>query len=125
MDALGGWISEIRYFYIRQLAFPLSPHAQALWHWLMWKLNSAFWCQPIKLSLAELAGGTKMSPSMVKKARAELIEGGYIIHEPMGGARPASYLMLSCIRPGLPIAPSKKIKGLEETPAGKTPALLH
>lgn len=25
MDALGGWISEIRYFYIRQLAFPLSP----------------------------------------------------------------------------------------------------
>ena len=58
MDTLGGWLSEIRYFYKRQVSQPLSPCAQALWHYLMWRANGVFWQFPLRLSVPELAGGT-------------------------------------------------------------------
>ena len=110
MDTLGSWLGEIRYFYKRQLASPLSPQAQALWHWLMWKANGVFWQFPLRLSVPEIAGGTKMSESMVKKARAELTEAGYILHEAFGGNKPAGYWILSCIRPGTVMAPKSQGK---------------
>ena len=46
-----------------------------------------------------------MSESMVKKARAELTAGGYILHEAFGGNKPAGYWILSCIRPEEVLAP--------------------
>ena len=67
MDSLGGWLSEIRFFYMRQLAFPLSPHGQALWHWLMWRANTVYWQFPLRLSVPEIAGGTRMSQAMVRE----------------------------------------------------------
>ncbi|WP_296771454.1 helix-turn-helix domain-containing protein [Selenomonas sp.] len=108
MDALGGWLSEIRYFYMRQVSVPLSPHGQALWHWLMWRANTVFWQFPLRLSMAEIAGGTKMSESMVKRARGELVQGGFLLHEAFGGNKPAGYWLLSCIKPGEVIAPRAK-----------------
>ncbi|WP_143555527.1 helix-turn-helix domain-containing protein [Selenomonas ruminantium] len=111
MDALGGWLSEIRFFYKRQVSAPLSPQAQALWHWLMWRANGVYWQFPLRLSVPEIAGGTKMSESMVKKARAELTEAGYILHEAFGGNKPAGYWMLSCIRPGAVLSPKAQAKG--------------
>ena len=89
MDTLGGWMQEIRYFYKRQLSFPLSTHAQALWSYLMYRGNEAFWHFPLRLSLMELAGGTKMSVTMVKRARRELEDYGYIRHQSFGGNKPA------------------------------------
>ena len=109
MDSLGGWLNEIRYFYMRQLSVPLSPHGQALWHWLMWRANTVFWQFPLRLSVPEIAGGTKMSESMVKKARAELVAGGYLLHEAFGGSRPAGYWILSCIKPGAVMSPKLKL----------------
>ena len=110
MDTLGGWLNEIRFFYKRQVMLPLSPHAQALWHYLMWRANNVFWQFPLRLSLAEIAGGTKMSASMVKRARGELTKGGYILHEAFGGNKPAGYWVLSCIKPGMLLAPKGKLQ---------------
>ena len=119
MDALGGWMQEIRYFYRRQLSCPVSTHAQALWAYLMYRGNENFWQFPIRLSVSELAGGTKMSPTMVKRARRELEEGGYLLHEAYGGNRPAGYYMLSCLRPGTAIAPKlPRLPAERETGAG-------
>ena len=121
MDSLGGWLSEIRFFYMRQLAFPLSPHGQALWHWLMWRANTVYWQFPLRLSVPEIAGGTKMSQAMVKRARAELVKGGFILHEAFGGNKPAGYWILSCIKPGAVMQPHVKVKGKQssETTGGK------
>lgn len=110
MDTLGGWLNEIRFFYKRQVMLPLSPHAQALWHYLMWRANCVFWQFPLRLSLYELSGGTKMSTSMVKRARAELMDGGYILHEAFGGNKPAGYWILSCIKPGKLLAPKGNLQ---------------
>lgn len=118
MDSLGGWLNEIRYFYMRQLSVPLSPHGQALWHWLMWRANTVFWQFPLRLSVPEIAGGTKMSESMVKKARAELVAGGYLLHEAFGGSRPAGYWILSCIKPGAVMSPKLKLNN-EDGSKGK------
>ena len=115
MDTLGGWLNEIRYFYKRQVTVPLSPQGQALWHWLMWRANCVFWQFPLQLSVPEIAGGTKMSESMVKKARAELTAGGYLLHEAFGGNKPAGYWLMSCIKPGQLLAPKKA--ALPQAPA--------
>lgn len=114
MDAAGGWLSEIRYFYKRQVAEPLSPHAQALWHWLMWRANNVFWQFPLRLSVMEMAGGTKMSQTMVKKARSELIRGGYLVHEAYGGSRPGGYWLMSCVSPGRELAAKGRFKKDED-----------
>ena len=82
MDVVGGWLNEMRYFYQRQVSVPLSPHAQALWCWLMYRANSVFWKFPLRLSVPEMAGCTKMSPAMVKKARAELVAAGEVENVP-------------------------------------------
>ena len=80
MDTLGGWLSEIRFFYMRQLSVPLSPHGQALWHWLMWRANTVFWQFPLRLSMPEIAGGTKMSEPMVKRARQRMMSSLHTQH---------------------------------------------
>ncbi|MCR5437992.1 MAG: helix-turn-helix domain-containing protein [Selenomonas sp.] len=117
MDTLGGWMQEIRYFYKRQLSFPLSTHAQALWSYLMYRGNEAFWHFPIRLSLMELAGATGMSLTMVKRARRELEEYGYIRHKAFGGNRPAGYYMLSNIHIGQQMGP--KLPNLAPKEAAK------
>ena len=121
MDTLGGWMQEIRYFYKRQLAFPLSPHAQALWAYLMYRGNEAFWHFPIRLSLLELAGATKMSVTMVKRARRELEDYGYIRHQSFGGNKPAGYYILSNINIGQKLAPQtdKGATAAQSVPAAK------
>jgi hypothetical protein len=111
MDTLGGWMQEIRYFYKRQLSFPLSTHAQALWSYLMYRGNEAFWHFPLRLSLMELAGGTKMSVTMVKRARRELEDYGYIRHQSFGGNKPAGYYILSNIHIGQKLAPQVERNG--------------
>ena len=110
MDTVGGWLNEIRYFYKRQVAAPISPHAQALWHWLMWRANNVFWQFPLRLSVPEIAGGTKMSTAMVKRARAELVQGGYLLHEAYGGNRAGGYWLMSCVCPGKALAAKCRIK---------------
>lgn len=103
MDTVGGWLSEIRFFYRRQSLRPLSANGQVLWHYLMYRANEAFWQWPVRLSLMELAGGTRLPPTAVKRARRELVEAGYVLHEEGRGRQPAGYVMLSCVQPGRPM----------------------
>ncbi len=116
METAGGWITEIRYFYIRQTMDPLSAHAQALWHYLMYRANNTFWKFPLVLRATELSGALNMSVSSVKKARAELVNGGYLLHERQTGNRAAQYYLLSNVTPGKLVAPLKPLKVL---PGGK------
>ena len=80
-----------------------------------------YWQFPLRLSVPEIAGGTKMSQAMVKRARAELVKGGFILHEAFGGNKPAGYWILSCIRPGTVMEPHLKVKGKQsgESSSGK------
>ena len=110
MDTAGGWLNEIRYFYKRQVTEPLSPNGQALWHWLMWRANNVFWQFPLRISVPEISGGTKMSETAVKRARAELVKGGYLVHEAYGGNRAGGYWLMSCLSPGKALAAKGKFK---------------
>ena len=60
-----------------------------------------------------------MSEPMVKRARAELVKGGFILHEAFGGNRPAGYWILSCIRPSEVMAPKAKTKAADDGHSGK------
>lgn len=95
-----GWMSEIRYFYATQTERPLSAHAQAVWHYLMYRANGVWWRLPLVLRTGELAGALKMSVSAVKKARKELVDGKYILHESQSGNKAACYYLLSMVRQG-------------------------
>ncbi len=114
MDVVGGWISEIRYFYVHQSMEPLSAHAQALWHYLMYRANNTFWSFPLVIRVTELSGALNMSVSAVKKARAELVKGGYLLHERQQGNQAARYFILSNIRPGKVVEPLKVLPGGKE-----------
>lgn len=98
--AQADWITEIRYFYRSQYLRPLSTQAQALWHYLMYRENEAFWQPPIYLHAAEIHGAVGISLSSFKKARRELVEGGYLCHEAAVGNKAAGYSLLSCVVPG-------------------------
>lgn len=103
MRKFSGWISEITYFYRQQMMRPLSPKAQALWHYLMNRANEVYWNFPMLLSLPEIAAGCHMSDSAAKRARRELIDKYYLACEPQGGSRPSAYTLLSNLRPGYPV----------------------
>lgn len=92
-----------------------------LWAYLMYRGNEAFWHFPIRLSLLELAGATKMSVTMVKRAGRELEDYGYIRHQSFGGNKPAGYYILSNINIGQKLAPQtdKSATAAQSVPAAK------
>jgi len=113
----GGWIAEIKYFYMRQSLSPLSAEAQALWHYLMYRANAAFWQMPLILQTAEIAGAVKLSESSFKRARKALEEGGYLIVEAQGGRRQSHYYLMSCFTPGKVLEPARILKDADEKDA--------
>ena len=103
MKKFSGWIYEIRYFYLQQMMRPLTPKAQAVWHYIMNCANEVYWNFPILLSLPKIAADCHMSESSAKRARQELIDKYYLVCEPQGGSRPSAYTLLSNLRPGYPV----------------------
>ena len=106
----GGWITEIKYFYTSQSCRPVSAEAQALWHYLMYRANAAFWQMPLVLQSAEIEGAVKLSESSFKRARKVLEENGYLMVEAQGGRRQSHYYLLSCVSPGKVLQPAKILK---------------
>ena len=98
-------MSEIRGFYGLQSTTPVSASAQALWNYLMYRANAAWWAMPLIIRHAELEGALGLGPWAFKEARRELVEA-------QGGSRPSKYFLLSCVRPGAVMAPSMSFKGL-------------
>jgi len=97
--ATSGWITEIRYLYLQMMIRPLTPQAQALWHFLMQKANAIFWEFPLVMRAEELAGGCGMSLTTFKRTRAELADKRYILWESQGSNRPAHYYVFSNVHP--------------------------
>ena len=117
MDTVGGWMSEIRGFYGLQSTSPVSFGAQALWNYLMYRANAAWWAMPLVLRNEELQGALGMKPWTFKEARRELVEGKYLMLEPQGGPLPSRYFLLSCLRPGAVVRPNLTFKGMEKKEA--------
>ncbi|MBQ7498573.1 MAG: hypothetical protein IJU00_12215 [Selenomonas sp.] len=113
MDSLGGWISEIRGFYMLQMKTPVSAGAQALWHYLMYRANAAWWVMPLVLRSDELMGAVKLTRSSFKRAREELVAAGFLLVEPQGGRQPSRYFLTSCVRPGSFVQPRLKFSEKE------------
>ena len=102
-------MSEIRGFYMLQMRTPLSPNAQALWHYLMYRANAAWWSMPLMLRSDELMGAVKLTRASFKRARQELIAGGFLVLEPQRGRQPSRYYLTSCVRPGSFVQPRMKV----------------
>ena len=107
MDTVGGWIGEVRYFYTNLILRPLSPNAQALWNYLMYRANGAFWQMPIYLRSAEIIGAVGLSRSGFLRARQELLDNEYICCSERRG-KPTGYALMSNIRSGCLMQPRRK-----------------
>ena len=103
-EAMTGFITEFRYFHQMMPVRPLSASAQALWQYLFYRANAAYWQFPLHLQLNELAGALRISRSSVQRARAELAE-----QEP--GSRSVKYYLISNVRPHMLMMPEEMLAG--------------
>ena len=94
------FIRECTTFFRRQTVDPLSMGAQALWHYLFYRLNEAYWAQPMFLTTNELAGALRISPGSATRYRDELAEKGYILYEHARKKHMGRYYVMSCDNPG-------------------------
>lgn len=103
-------MSEIRGFYALQVKSPVSANAQALWNYLMYRANAAWWCMPLIIRNDELQGALGLKLSALKRARGELVDGKFLVIESQGGNKPSHYYLMSCIRPGEALQPNVRLK---------------
>lgn len=110
-EAMTGFITEFRYFHQMMPVRPLSASAQALWQYLFYRANAAYWQFPLHMQLNELAGALRLSRSSVQRARAELAEQGYLLYEQEPGSRSAKYYLISNVRPHMLMTPEEMLAG--------------
>ena len=94
------WMTEAMAMRRRLVGCPLSVEAQAMWSYLMYRLNAAFWRQPMCLAIGEIAGSLMISSKRARRARHELSEKGFILFEQPQGQPFGFYYMMSCQMPG-------------------------
>lgn len=71
-EAMTGFITEFRFFHQMQPVRPVSACAQALWHYLFYRANAAFWQFPLKIQANEIAGArTDLAVGVHALARGE------------------------------------------------------
>lgn len=110
-EAMTGFITEFRFFHQMQPVRPVSAHAQALWHYLFYRANAAFWQFPLQLQLNEMAGALRLSRSSVQRAREELCGAGYLLYEHDPGKRTVKYYLVSNVRPHMLVTPEEMLAG--------------
>lgn len=110
-EAMTGFITEFRYFHQMMPVRPLSASAQALWQYLFYRANAAYWQFPLHLQLNELAGALRLSRSSVQRARAELAEQGYLLYKQEPGSRSVKYYLISNVRPHMLMTPEEMLAG--------------
>lgn len=110
-EAMTGFITEFRYFHQMMPVRPLSASAQALWQYLFYRANAAYWQFPLHLQLNELAGALRLSRSSVQRARAELAQQGYLLYEQEPGSRSVKYYLISNVRPHMLMTPEEMLAG--------------
>ena len=94
------YIAEIKAFYGRLAAVPLSADAQALWHLMMHLANCADWPPALCLAEAVLTGTLGISHGAFVAARRELVKAGLILHVPQPGRQAPHYFLRSIMKPG-------------------------
>src|SRR5699024_10568670 len=90
------YIQEINAFYTRKQTNPLSGSAATLWHALMHVNNRAHSVKEFSVSASVLCSKSGLPLSTFKRARAELCEKGYILHQSRGTKAPV-YQMVSLV----------------------------
>lgn len=98
--AENGFIAEHNAFYRRLRNSPLSPNAQALWNYLLSRINANYWQQPISIRNDQFTGDMNISKTSLARARDELVEAGLLLYEPAGGRRASAYSLPSVCQPG-------------------------
>lgn len=91
------YLKEILAFYDRQFQEPLSSSAVTLWHALMYMNNKTRWKNVFKASGPMLQLLTGLKESSFKRARAELVEHGYIEVTSQGHGKTPIYQMNSLV----------------------------
>lgn len=91
------YIKEIIAFYDRQVLEPLSSSAVSLWHALMHINNKTRWKNEFTAIGTYLQFIAGLSSSSFKRARAELVEHGYIQYESLGRGRAPRYTLNSLL----------------------------
>lgn len=91
------YLKEIIAFYDRQVQQPLSASAITLWHALMYINNKTRWKNTFTAAgtFLQFIGG--LTESSFKRARAELVEYGYIEYESLGRGKAPRYKMKSLV----------------------------
>ena len=98
-ETMTGFITEFRFFHQMQPVRPVSACAQALWHYLFYRANAAFWQFPLKIQANEIAGALRISRSAFMRSREELRSAGYLLYEHDPGTRTVKYYLVSNVRP--------------------------
>lgn len=110
-EATTGFITEFRFFHQMQPVRPVSARAQALWHYLFYRANAAFWQFPLQIQLNEMAGALRLSRSAVIRSREELRDSGYLLYEHDPGKRAIKYYLVSNVRPHMLVTPDEMLAG--------------
>ena len=96
-EAMTGFITEFRFFHQMQPVRPVSACAQALWHYLFYRANAAFWQFPLKIQANEIAGALRSA--------------GYLLYEHGPGTRTVKYYLVSNVRPHMLVTPAEMLAG--------------
>ena len=88
------YLKQIWSFHGRLLTHPLSARAIALWYMMMHHAAAAKWRTPMSIAEATLRGELTLEHKQFLSARKELVEGGYIVHEPQAGRMAPHYMMI-------------------------------
>lgn len=110
-EMMTGFITEFRFFHQMQPVRPVSAYAQALWHYLFYRANAAFWQFPLQIQANEIAGALRISRSAVMRSRDELRDSGYLLYEHDPGTRTVKYYLVSNVRPHMLVTPDEMMAG--------------
>lgn len=88
------YLRQIAEFNGRLQVVPLSARAQALWYCLMWHANSAWWRSPLSLAESTLRGELGLNHDQFLRARAELVQSGYVETRPQAGRKACHYYII-------------------------------
>lgn len=79
---------------------PLTPKAQSMYQYLLYRANLAFWEFPVRVRMTAIEDACHISRTAAKEARGELTDRGLIFWEPGGGNAAARYWICDFKREG-------------------------
>ncbi len=72
------YLKQLKGFYLRRRLYPLSSSAIALYYMLLEQFNLVGFPKYMSIPLSRLVGESNLGKTSICRARAELVEGGYL-----------------------------------------------